>query len=163
MSINQAFLAELDHEAANTRKILALISAEHADFKPHSKSFALGPLAVHVAELHRWIETVLRKSELNFASGEYKPEGFSTNEELLSRFDRYAAEGKGVLAATTDADFGEMWTLRSGGHVIFTMPRVVVLRSMVFNHIVHHRAQLTVYLRLLGISVPGMYGPSADE
>jgi uncharacterized damage-inducible protein DinB len=163
VSIGHAFVAELEHEAANTRRVLALVPADKADFKPHDKSFALGPLAVHITEMHRWMTDVTQTTGLDFAAGEYNPAPFSTTEELLARFDRYVAEGKAALASTSDEAMGETWTLSASSHVIFAMPRVTCLRSMVFNHIIHHRAQMTVYLRLLDIPVPGLYGPSADE
>jgi uncharacterized damage-inducible protein DinB len=161
--MNHAFLGELEHEAASTRKVLALVPADKADFKPHPKSFALGPLAVHVTEMHQWIDVVLNKTELDFAKGEYQPAAFSTPEELVERFDKYIIAGKAALAATNDELMSVTWQLRHDGHVLLSMPRVQCLRSMVFNHIIHHRAQLVVYLRLLDIPVPGLYGPSADE
>ncbi len=163
MSVNHAFIAELEHEAANTRRVLSAVPADKADFKPHEKSFALGALAVHITEMHQWISDVAQTSGLDFATGAYRPAPFSTTEELLDRFDRYVANGKAALASTSDEAMRETWTLSSDSHVIFAMPKVTCMRSMVFNHIIHHRAQVTVYLRLLDVPVPGLYGPSADE
>lgn len=162
MGMNQAFLGELEHEAAQTRRVLALVPANQADFKPHPKSFSLGKLAAHVADMHTWIAVTVNTTELDFANG-YTVPPFSTPEELTSRLDTIVAEAKAALAATNDEALGETWTLRAGDHVILAMPRAQCLRTMVFNHIVHHRAQLVVYLRLLDIPVPGLYGPSADE
>ncbi len=162
MGINQAFLGELEHEAAQTRRVLALVPADHADFKPHPKSFSLGKLAAHVADMHNWIAVTVNTTELDFAEG-YEVPPFTTTAELTSRFDTIVEEGKAALAATNDQALGETWTLRAGEQVFLAMPRVQCLRTMVFNHIVHHRAQLIVYLRLLDVPVPGLYGPSADE
>lgn len=162
MGMNHGFLAELEHEAANTRKLLALVPADQADFKPHPKSFSLGKLAAHVADMHNWVAITVNTTELDFAKG-YEIPPFTTAEELTARLDTIVAEGKAALAATNDEALGETWTLRAGDHVLLAMPRAQCLRSMVFNHIIHHRAQLTVYLRLLDIPVPGLYGPSADE
>lgn len=163
MGMNHAFLGELVHEAASTQKMLALVPADKADYTPHEKSFSLGALAVHVAEMYGWVAMTVNTDELDFATYTYNPPPFTTGDELVARVDRYVAEGRAALAATNDDALGQPWTLRSGEHVMFTMPRSQCLRSMVFNHIVHHRGQLSVYLRLLNVPLPGMYGPSADE
>lgn len=163
MGMNHAFLGELEHEAGNTRKVLALVPADQADYKPHPKSFSLGHLAVHIAEMHGWIAPTVTTDGMDFSKFEYKPDPFSTADELVARTDKYIAQGKEALAATNDAELAKPWTLQNGDHIMFTMPRAQCLRSMVFNHIVHHRAQLMVYLRLLDIPIPGVYGPSADE
>jgi uncharacterized damage-inducible protein DinB len=162
MGMNHGFLAELEHEAANTRRVLALVPADQADFKPHPKSFSLGKLAAHVADMHNWVAATVNTTELDFAKG-YETPPFTTSEELTARLDKSVEDGKAALMATDDAALAETWTLRAGDHVLMAMPRTQMLRSMVLNHIVHHRAQLTVYLRLLDIPVPGLYGPSADE
>ena len=163
MSAIPGLLAELDHEAASTRRILALLPADQGDFTPHAKSFTLGKLGVHVAEMYSWLGVTLNQSELDFAKSPYTPAPFSGGEELVARMDRYLVEGRAVLAAATDATLAEPWTMRAGEQVFFTMPKGQVLRTFVYNHIVHHRAQLTVYLRMLDIPIPGLYGPSADE
>jgi uncharacterized damage-inducible protein DinB len=163
MSAIPALLAELEHEAASTRRLLALLPASQGDYRPHPKSMSLGDLGVHVAEMYGWFDVTLNHAELDFAKTPYKPAPFESGEELVARMDRLLTQGKAALAAATDATLGEMWTMRSGDHVMFTMPKGVVLRTFVYNHIVHHRAQLSVYLRLLDIPIPGMYGPSADE
>ncbi len=159
----QAYLAELEHEAAGTRRVLALVPADRADFRPHPRSYSLGDLAVHVAQMHRWIPITVQTAELDFAVNGEPAAPFAGTDELLARFDGFLAEARGALEGASDADMGENWTLRNGEHVIFTLPKGVCLRTFVFNHIVHHRAQLTVYLRLLDIPIPGLYGPSADE
>ncbi len=163
MTLGQMLAGELQHEAANTRKLLALIPANKADWKPHPKSFALGKLAMHVADMHSWIAMTVNTTELDFASGDHAPKPFTTAEDLTGVLDKHVADAMTALAAAPDEGMGEMWTLRMGETVILALPRAQMLRSMVFNHIVHHRAQLTVYLRLLDIPIPGLYGPSADE
>lgn len=163
MSAIATLLGELEQEAASTRRILALLPADQGDFTPHPKSMTLGKLGVHVAEMYSWLTVTLAQHELDFAASPYHPAPFSGGDELVTRMDRYLAEGTPVLAAATEATLAEPWTMRSGDHVFFTMPKGQVLRTFVYNHIVHHRAQLSVYLRLLDIPVPGLYGPSADE
>lgn len=163
MSLIPALLAELEQEAANTRRILALLPSGQGDYRPHPKSMSLGQLGVHVAEMYSWLDVTLNQSELDFAKSPYQPAPFASGEELVARMDRYLAAGTPILAAATEATLAEPWTMRAGEHVFFTMPKGQVLRTFVFNHIVHHRAQLTVYLRLLDIPLPGLYGPSADE
>jgi uncharacterized damage-inducible protein DinB len=163
MTLIPALLAELEQEAQNTRRILALLPADKADYTPHPKSMTLGALGVHVAEMYSWLTITLNASELDFEKSPYQPAPFRGGAELVARMDKYLAEGRPAVAAATEATLAEPWTMRSGAHVIFTMPKGQVLRTFVYNHIVHHRAQLTVYLRLLDIPVPGLYGPSADE
>jgi uncharacterized damage-inducible protein DinB len=163
MSAIPGLLAELEQEAASTRRLLALLPADKGDYRPHPKSMSLGDLGVHVAEMYGWLGVTLAQSELDFSKSPYQPAPFTSGEELVSRMDALLAQGKPVLAAATDATLAEPWTMRNGEHVFFTMPKGAVLRTFVYNHIVHHRAQLTVYLRLLDIPIPGLYGPSADE
>jgi len=163
MSQNHALIAELKMESANTRKILSRVPAEQNGWQPHEKSMKLGRIAGHVAELTGWVALVLNTDELDFASGAYIPVTPATNEELLAFLDKCTNESIAALEKATDADFDKMWTMRFGDHVIMTLPKKVVIRSAVMSHIVHHRGQMTVYLRLLGIPVPGIYGPTADE
>lgn len=163
MSLIPALLAELEQEAASTRRVLALLPADRGEYRPHAKSMSLGQLGVHVAEMYRWLDVTLNASELDFATSPYDPAPFQGGEELVARLDRYLEAGRPILAAATEATLAEPWTMRAGDRVFFTMPKGAVLRTFVFNHIVHHRAQLTVYLRLLDIPLPGLYGPSADE
>lgn len=163
MSAIATLLAELEQEATNTRRILALVPADKGDFKPHAKSMSLAALSVHVAEMYSWLTVTLNQSGLDFAAAPYNPAPFEGGDELIARMDRYLADGTAALKAATEATLAEPWTMRSGEHVFFTMPKGVVLRTFVYNHIVHHRAQLIVYLRMLDIPIPGLYGPSADE
>lgn len=158
----QHLLAEFDHENQSTRKILERVPEEHFDWQPHAKSYTLRKLATHVATMPWWATMTIGQNELDLAAprAQHAP---SNREELLATFDDLAAEARQHIASLTPAQLDEPWTLRSGDHVIFTMPKGVTLRSFCFNHTVHHRGQLSVYLRLLDVPVPGMYGPSADE
>jgi Uncharacterized protein conserved in bacteria len=162
-NIAAAFIGELQHEAATTRRVLERIPEDKFDWKPHEKSLTMRALAVHVAEMTDWAIETVTKTELDFAVTEYKPYEPKTNAELLEYFDKQIAHAIEVLKNIPDEAMMEPWTLRNGETVYFTMPRVQVLRIMVFNHIVHHRGQLSVYLRLNDIPVPSIYGPSADE
>lgn len=163
MTLNQSLIAEMQHEAASTRKMLERVPAEFMGWKPHEKSMTLGQLAVHVAELNGWASMICTTDELNFANFDYKPFVAKTTEELVNYFDETVAKSKETLQNTSDETMMKMWILRNGDHIILEQPKVVVLRGMVNNHMYHHRGQLSVYLRLLNVPVPGMYGPSADE
>jgi uncharacterized damage-inducible protein DinB len=161
--INQAFIAELKHEAASTKRILERVPEGKFDWKPHEKSMTLGRLASHVAELPGFLQSILTMDEVDFAKGDYKPSHANTPESLLGVFQQKLDEVIQTLQNTSDEKMQTNFTLRNGGHVIATVPRMVAVRSMALNHIIHHRGQIAVYLRLLDIPVPGMYGPSADE
>ena len=161
--LNQALIPELKHEASSTRKILESVPDGKFDWKPHEKSMTLGRLASHVAEIPDWMTATLTTDELDFAKSNYKPTSPASKEELLGKFEQSYAKALESLQAATDETLRGNWTLRNADHVIFTMPRIATLRSFVMNHLIHHRGQLTVYLRLLDLPVPGMYGPSADE
>jgi len=163
MSLAQNLLSELDHEMTGTRKVLERVPMARYDWTPHPKSFSLGRLANHLAGLLRWGSGTMSAKEFDFAQGGYTPSDFRARETLLAGFDQNLAATRAAIAGAEDAAFLEPWTLRNGEQVIFTLPRVAVLRNMVLNHNVHHRAQMTVYLRLLDVPVPGLYGPSADE
>ncbi|MEO7361423.1 MAG: DinB family protein [Gemmatimonadaceae bacterium] len=162
MRIVDIMLGEYVHEAAQTRKVLERIPTDKAAFTPHEKSMTMGKLAVHVADLASWTTMTLTTTELDMAGG-YTMPTFTTTDALLDMFDRNVEAGKMALMAANDEQLGVIWTLKSGEHVLLAMPRGQCLRSMCFNHTVHHRGQLSVYLRLIGVPVPGMYGPSADE
>lgn len=162
MSISEALLPEFDQEMANTRKILEVVPDDKFDYKPHEKSMALGRLASHVAEMPNWAAHTLQLEVLEITPGQ-KPFLAENRSELLAYFDKAVAEARERIAAATDADLGVTWTLIYGGRKVMSMPRAAVLRTVVMNHLIHHRAQLGVYLRLNEIAIPGMYGPSADE
>ena len=166
MSIAQTLLPEFDQEAANTRKVLERLPEDKFGYKPHDKSGTLAWLAAHVAHLLGWSKETFTLTELDLSPGGkpfVPPPPPKTSKELLASFDTFVAAGRAALAAASDADMMVMWSLKMNGTTIFQMPRIACYRGMVMNHMIHHRAQLTVYMRLLDIPVPGLYGPSADE
>ena len=163
MSIAQSLLPEFDHEFATLRKTLERVPDDKWDYAPHAKSMNLARLTGHLAELGGWINSTLEADELDFGKMAYTPFVPSSTTELVAKLDEIVARARPVLAATSDATMMQPWTLRQGPKVFFTMPKVAVLRSFVMNHMIHHRAQLGVYLRLNDVPVPSTYGPSADE
>lgn len=163
MALSNALAAELKHEASNTRKILSRIPEEHFDWKPHEKSMTLGKLACHIAELTQWAALIIHLPEFDFAKTPLSRCKAINGKELLENFEDNLEQAIAALQNTSDDVLDENWTLRRGEVVVVSMPKKIALRSMLLNHIIHHRGQLSVYLRLLNIPVPGMYGPSADE
>jgi len=166
MSISQSLLPEFNEEMANTRKVLERVPTEKWNWKPHEKSGTLGWLAAHIGTIPGWYTMTLQTESLDYApvdGPQYEPPKIENTQQLLSTFDKELAGAREALTKASDADFAKNWTLLAGGKEIFTMPRTSCLRGMVMNHMIHHRAQLTVYLRLLNLPVPGLYGPSADE
>jgi uncharacterized damage-inducible protein DinB len=161
MSIVPLLLSEFDQESQNTQKVLERVPADKWDWKPHEKSGTLGWLAGHVATLPGFTVQTIKTLELEIEGGDWPK--VTKHADLLAAFAQQSAEGRAALAGVTDEQLRETWTLKWKGNVVFAMPRYQVLRGMCFNHIVHHRAQLTVYLRLLNVPVPAIYGPSADE
>ena len=162
MSQIQIFLKELEQEAITTRKMLALIPEDKYTWKPHPKSGTLIWLSSHIAELPGWVDMTLTTSELDFENNPYVQPPIKNNEELLAFYDECFKKGKEQLEKAREEQLQEMWTLRSGVHIISTSSKADVIR-MSYNQTVHHRAQLGVYLRLLDIRIPGSYGPSADD
>jgi len=163
MTISAALLSEFDHEMANTRRTLERVPSDKADYKPHEKSMPMGKLAAHVAELTGFGLTVLTAPELDFSAGSFTPLSFESGEQLVRVMDEEAAKVRTALAGTSDDAWQQNWKLMFEGKTIFEGTRFAAYRGMFLNHVVHHRAQLGVYLRLNGIPVPGLYGPSADE
>lgn len=166
MALRDAILPEFDFEMASTRKTLERVTDATLDYQPHEKSYTMRQLASHLANIPSWTPMTLTKDELDFGAPEM--ENFATpqarsNAELLSLFDKNVAEARKVIEATSDDEFHKPWTLREGEKVYFTQPRIGVLRGFILSHSIHHRAQLTVYLRLNNLPVPSIYGPSADE
>ena len=162
MNISATILPEFDQEMSNTRRTLERIPTDKFAWQPHAKSFTMGKLATHLATLPTWTGVTLSTSELDLALPMDQPKP-ATTEEVLAVFDKSVADARAALAGASDADWFQSWTLKSGDHVIFTLPKIAVLRGFVVNHIIHHRGQMTVYLRLNDIAVPSIYGPSADE
>ena len=166
MRISDTLLPELDQELKNTRKCLERIPDDKFSFKPHPKSFDMGSLAVHIATMLDWGVTTLKSDSFDYAPAgapPYEPPKATTNAELLALFDKGAGEFRTALAATDNDTMMRPWSLLGTGVTMFTMPKIAVVRGMIMNHIVHHRGQLTVYLRMCDIPVPAIYGPSADE
>lgn len=158
-------LPEFDLEMANTRKVLERVPETAFSWKPHEKSFSMGELAGHVATIPGWMTSTLVDDSFDVSPGGV-PASFpkpASVKEAVSLFDEALAPARAALEATSDAAFAKSWALLANGESLFTMPRVAVVRSFVMNHLVHHRAQLCVYLRLNDLPVPALYGPSADE
>jgi uncharacterized damage-inducible protein DinB len=162
MPIAQMLIPEFDLEMANTRKMLERVPDGKFAYKPHEKSMTLGRLAAHTCEIPSYATATLRVERMDF-TGEEKQFAPTTRKELLEAFDKYVAEAREMLSKASDEDLMKIWTLTYKGNQIFSMPRAAVLRTMVLSHLIHHRSQLGVYLRLNNIEIPGMYGPSADE
>lgn len=165
MSVSEMLLPEFDREMANARKALERVPEGRFGFKPHDKSMTLGRLASHIAEIPMWGEKTLTEELVDVAPDGQAPQALnlSSVQEILEAFDANVAAARKALAEAPDQAFGETWTLKRAGDTIFAMPRLAVLRGMVLNHLIHHRGQLTVYLRLNDVPVPALYGPSADE
>jgi len=164
MTIAELLLPEFDQEMASTRKVLERVPDDKFGWKPHDKSYAMGQLASHIANMTAWAVDTMTKTEFDMAgvSPEVMNRAAKNREELLSWFDAGVAKARAALQKP-DADYFVPWSLKNGAQVFFTMPRYNCIRSFVLNHVVHHRAQLGVYLRLNNVPVPGVYGPSADE
>ena len=162
MSLIQMFLKELDMESKTTRKMLSRIPDDKYDWQPHPKSMTIRRLATHVAELPSWVTMTLNTSELDFASSPYTPEVINNTAELMNYFEKNLADGKANLEGAKEEQLSDSWTLRNGEEIYSTSPKSEVLR-MTYSQIIHHRAQLGVYLRLLDVPIPGSYGPSADD
>lgn len=165
MSLAAALLPEFDHEMANTRRLLEVVPAADAAWRPHPKSYSLGDLAAHIALLPLWGRFTLDRAELDLgspANASIARVRFTTVPELLEQFDHNVREARATLASTTDAAMGETWTLKNGATTVLSMPRAVVLRGFVLSHMIHHRGQLSVYLRLRDVPLPALYGPTAD-
>jgi uncharacterized damage-inducible protein DinB len=163
MGLKEGLLAELKHEAVATKKILEKVPAASNSWKPHEKSMALGRLATHIAQTPQWASRIITADEFDFAANSFRSDVAETNEALLELHQQVLDKAVADLSAAKDEDFDKIWTVKSGDKVYFQLPKKVAIRGWAYNHMVHHRGQLSVYLRLLGIPVPGMYGPSADE
>lgn len=163
MPLVDALLPEYDHEMATTRTVLERLPGDKLEWKPHAKSFSLGALATHVATLPTWGTETLTQAEIDIGVDQQPPGALPSKQEVLAAFDKNVAAARAALVGKTDAELMAMWSLKRNGRTLFSMPKTAVLRSFVLNHLIHHRGQLTVYLRLLDMPVPSVYGPSADE
>ena len=163
MAITEALLPEFDHEMATTRTLLEIVPEQHSDWLPHPKSYTLGRLAGHIANLPGWLQVTMEATELDLAdAATWTPPPYSTTHANVAYFDSMVNKSRDALSKATDADFMVGWTLKTGGVTHFTLPRIAVVRSFVLNHIIHHRGQLSVYLRLRDVPLPQIYGPTAD-
>ena len=162
MGIADSLLPEFDHEMTVTRKLLERVPEDKLDWQPHQKSMTLGRLAQHVATIPMWGSVTLNQSELDLG-GNQQPEVMRQRDQMLATFDQHVANTRAALVGRGDGEMMAPWTLKRDGHTIFSMPKVAVWRSFVMSHLIHHRAQLGVYLRMHDVPLPSMYGPSADE
>lgn len=165
MSISQTLLPEFDHEMANTRETLTRVPEERFEWGPHPKSSSLGKLVTHIANLPSWAGLIIARDELDIApvgQGPFRVPQATSLQEVLDEFDRHVAATRSAISEANDDHLMQPWSLLYGGKTVTTMPRAALLRNFM-SHIVHHRAQLGVYLRLLDVPVPSLYGPSADE
>lgn len=161
MAFADNFLPEFDNEMKTTRALLERVPFTNAAWKPHNKSTGLGSLASHITNLAGFGELIVNNDERNFGGGT-RPAVFDNTQDLLSAFDENVQKSRSAIQGLTDDRLGTPWTLRAGEHVVFTLPRAVVLRTMLMNHMIHHRGQLSVYLRLNDVPLPSIYGPTAD-
>ena len=161
--LKQLIVGDAMQELANTRRLLESLPEEHLTWKPHEKSMALGGLATHLINLLNWQIWILQSPELDLSVVPRRRNALTSRADMLEEFDGNVAKVNQLIAECDETTLGEEWTLRHGDHIIRRVPRAIALRTFGFSHMVHHRAQLGVYLRLLDIPVPGVYGPSADE
>lgn len=166
MSATNYFLPEFDQEMANARRALERVPDDKLDWKPHPKSMSLGQLASHIAQLPAWTASIFEADEFDFRPPDgpaFAMADCKSTPELLKLFDESIAKARAAVAGASDDRLDSPWTLKAGAYTIITAPRFAVYRGFGMNHMIHHRAQLAVYLRLLDVPVPGMYGPTADE
>jgi uncharacterized damage-inducible protein DinB len=166
MSISESLLPEFDHEMANTRKTLERIPDDKLAWKPHEKSYTMGALVTHIAAIPGWAQPTIEQDALDLSppgAPPYQVLPVNSRQEALEKFDTNVAAARVAIAGASDEHLSQPWSLLAGGQTIFTMPRSAVLRGFILSHIIHHRAQLGVYLRINDVPVPSIYGPSADE
>jgi len=164
MAIKDAFVAELKYESSLTKKMLEKVPLEKKEWKPHEKSMTLGRLATHVAENIHWVTDIIHIDDFDFMKNyNFNPRTANSTEELLEIFQANLDNAINDLSKVSDDDLAKKWIVRRGEQIMFDTPKKVAIRSWAINHMIHHRGQLSVYLRLLDVPVPGMYGPSADE
>ena len=161
MTISETLLPQFDEEMASTRKLLDCVPEDKFTWKPHEKSMTLGRLASHIAEMPGWAVFTIDQDKLELTPGT-PPFLAKSKAELMQALEKNAAAAREAIAGASDPHLLQSWSLVYGGHTVFTLPRIAVLRGPVLSHIIHHRGQLSVYLRLNNVAIPGMYGPSAD-
>jgi uncharacterized damage-inducible protein DinB len=161
--MKDGMLPEFDHEMALTRKVIERVAEAKLGWTPHEKSMSLGRLATHLAEIPHWGQTILSDPEFDMTEGSYTPQTATTVAEMLALFDAETAKTRELIAVKSDAELMSIWVFKQNGKEVFSMPRVAAFRGFVMNHSIHHRGQLSVYLRQTGSKVPSIYGPSADE
>lgn len=162
--MKDGLLGEFDYEMRTTRSLLQVVPDADAEWKPHPKSTSLGGLAAHVVNILNFCVATLRTTEIDPGAGQidFVPVRFESRDALLKRFDELSKQAREAIAATADEEFRVPWTLKNKGVVIFTVPRIGALRTFIMNHHIHHRGQLSVYLRLRDVKLPSIYGPTAD-
>jgi uncharacterized damage-inducible protein DinB len=163
MAIKDALLPEFDHEMKVTRRVLERMPMADGDWKPHAKSMSLGRLASHVGDIPGWAGVIVQKPYFEMSESGYKPVTHTSTEALLADFDQKAALARIAIESMSDEDMLSSWEFRVKGQVMLKMPKAGVIRSLLMNHLIHHRGQCSVYLRLKNVPVPSIYGPSADE
>jgi uncharacterized damage-inducible protein DinB len=163
MMIRDALLPEFDHEMGTTRRLLERVPEDRLSWQPHQKSMTLGRLATHIAEIPHWAQTIVKDSVFEMDPASFVPKTAASRAELLKTFDDSVAAARALVAGASDAELMSTWTMKSGGHEVISMPKAAVWRSFVMNHAIHHRGQLSVYLRENHVPIPSIYGPSADE
>jgi uncharacterized damage-inducible protein DinB len=163
MNVRDAALAEFDHEMAVTRRVLERTPEAAFAWKPHEKSYSLGALASHLARLPHWGTQILERDFYDMAAVQGGAPAKTTVAEVLAMFDGHVSEVRAALIARSDVELDKIWTLKRGGQTLMQMPKLTALRSFLVHHTIHHRGQMTVYLRLQGVPIPPIYGPTADE
>jgi uncharacterized damage-inducible protein DinB len=163
MNLIDPVLAELAHEAGTTRRLLDRIPQPHLGWKPHEKSMTLGRLATHIAEIPGWVGSIVEKDEFDVGVGGYVPPTIASVAEIVAMFDRNVAAAKEALKRQSNDRLLANWQLKKNGQLVVEMPRLGMVRSFLMNHVIHHRGQLSVYLRLQNVPLPSIYGPTADE
>lgn len=163
MKLIDSLITEFDHEAQTTRKHLERLPADKLDWRPHEKSFTAAGLAGHITECIGWTDAIFNQDGIDFDPKTYKPYQPTSLADLLQTFDDNVAKGKQALADASENTLDQSWSLKVMGRVMFERTKAAVFRDFTLSHVIHHRGQFSVYLRLLGVAVPGSYGPSADE
>jgi uncharacterized damage-inducible protein DinB len=162
MNMIDPIVNELEHEAGTTRRLLQRLPQDRLGWQPHVKSMTLGRLATHIAEIPGWVSSILEKDEVDMSGG-YTPQTGISPAEIQAMFDKSVAQATDMMKRQTPERLMAVWRLKKDGKVLLEMPRIGVIRAVLMNHLIHHRGQLSVYLRLLDVPIPSIYGPSADQ